>query len=444
MNFTAHFACFDGCGARYALDDNVYRCQACGALLDVVHDTDALGQRTAVAWTELFEGRRGRAVWPTDSGVWSKREWVLPHVADANVVSFGEGNSPLVRAARYGRSLGLSELWVKSCGNGHTGSFKDLGMTALVSSVQEMLARGRSVRAVACASTGDTSAALAAYCAAAGIPALVLLPRDRVSIAQLVQPLANGAVVLSLDTDFDGCMAVVEALAADGTVYLANSMNSLRIEGQKTVAIEIAQQLGWRCPDWVVVPGGNLGNVYALGKGFELLRTLGVIPKLPRLCVAQSARANPLYRAFLSGWDTYAPIRAEPTLATAIQIGNPVSVHRAVRVLRACDGVVVQATDEQLADAVARADATGFYACPQTGVALSAVEQLAHDGTIAHGDTVVVVSTAHGLKFTEFKRGYHEGTLAGVRSLRANRPVELPADLDAVRRAVDARLGRFS
>src|SRR5574339_1202976 len=179
-----------------------------------------------------------------------------------------EGGSNLFWAERFGRELGLSDLWVKLCGNSHTGSFKDLGMTVLVSVVKQMIADGTPIRAVACASTGDTSAALAAYAAAAGIPAIVILPRAKVSAAQLVQPLANGARVLALDTDFDGCMKIVQRLAEEEGVYLANSMNSLRIEGQKTISLEIVQQFDWQVPDWVLVPGGNLGNIAAIAKGF--------------------------------------------------------------------------------------------------------------------------------------------------------------------------------
>ena len=189
----------------------------------------------------------------------------------------------------------MPDLWIKQCGNSHTGSFKDLGMTVLVSAVRQMITDGQQVRAIACASTGDTSAALAAYAAAAGIPAIVLLPKGKVSVAQLLQPIANGALVLSLDTDFDGCMAIVQRLAAEEGVYLANSMNSLRLEGQKTVAVEIVQQWDWQVPDVIIIPGGNLGNVSALGAGFDMMRALGVVSKRPRIVVAQAARANPLY-----------------------------------------------------------------------------------------------------------------------------------------------------
>ena len=194
-----------------------------------------------------------------------------------HVVSIDEGGTNLLWAERYGREIGVDDLWIKLCGNSHTGSFKDLGMTVLVSVVKQMIADGAGVRAVACASTGDTSAALAAYAAAAGIPAIVILPRARVSPAQLVQPMANGAVVLSLDTDFDGCMAIVQQLATEEGVYLANSMNSLRLEGQKTLSLEIVQQFDWDVPDVVIVPGGNLGNVSAIGAGFDMMLALGLI-----------------------------------------------------------------------------------------------------------------------------------------------------------------------
>ncbi len=434
MTFTARFVCFSGCGEHYPLDEIIYRCKRCGSLLDVEHDVDALRARSAAEWMALLDKRWMRTEWPYGSGVWGKLEWVHPGIAHESIVSFAEGGSNLLWAERYGRDVGLDDLWIKQCGNSHSGSFKDLGMTVLVSAVREMIRRGRTVRAIACASTGDTSAALSAYCAAAGLPALVLLPRDKVSIAQLIQPIANGAKVFSLDTDFDGCMRVVKELTEDGSIYLANSMNSLRIEGQKTVAVEIVQQFDWQVPDWVVVPGGNLGNVYALGKGFTLLRDLGIITKMPRLCVAQAERANPLYRAFVAGFEKYAPIHAEATAASAIQIGDPVSIHRAIRVLETTNGVVEQATEDELADAVARADRTGMYNCPHTGVALAAVEKLAKRGVIAKGERVVVVSTAHGLKFTEFKRGYHMGTLPGVEARWANRPIEVGASADEVRR----------
>ncbi|MEA2696303.1 MAG: threonine synthase [Myxococcales bacterium] len=419
------------------MDEVIYRCPKCGDLLEVVHDIEALKSRSAAAWIRLFDERYLRTQWPYGSGVWGKKEWVQPHVQDENVVSMLEGGTNLLWAERYGRELGLSDLWIKQCGVSHTGSFKDLGMTVLVSTVKQMISDGKPIHAVACASTGDTSAALAAYAAAAGIRAMVILPRGKVSTAQLVQPLANGATVLAIDGDFDACMRVVQRLAEEEGVYLANSMNSLRIEGQKTVAIEMVQQFDWGVPDWVLIPGGNLGNVSALGAGFLMMKELGVIQKLPRICVAQAQAANPLYLAYKAGYDNFQAVTAKPTLASAIQIGNPVSVRKAIRTLQRFEGVVEQASEAELADAAARADRTGLFNCPHTGVALAALEKLVARGDITNQHRVVVVSTANGLKFTEFKTQYHEGTLADVPKPRyANQPIALPNEYGAIRDTV--------
>jgi threonine synthase len=447
-SFSAWFRCADGCDYRADLTEVVYECPRCAGLLEVEHDRAALARRPASEWKALFDGRFRLGPWPFGSGVWGKKEWVYPQLAVENVVSMFEGGNPLLRVDRYARELGLDEVWVKECGVTHTGSFKDLGMTVLVSAVKEMRARGTQVRAVACASTGDTSAALSAYCAAAGIPSVVLLPRGKISTAQLVQPISNGALVLELDTDFDGCMKVVRELSRTKDIYLANSMNSLRIEGQKTASIEIAQQLGWTSPDWIVIPGGNLGNASAVGKGFVLLKELGLVDRLPRLVVAQAEHANPLWRATAGANRkptadlAVAPIPAKKTLASAIQIGAPVSAKRALRALEALDGVVEQATEQELADAAARADRAGLFTCPHTGVALAALEKLAANGTIRRSDRVVVVSTAHGLKFSDFKVGYHEETLPGLRSPLKNVSVNLAPTLGAVQDAIAVRFGR--
>jgi threonine synthase len=436
MDYRAVFKCISGCPGDYDLEQAIYRCPVCGDLLEVVHDLEALRQRTAEEWKRLFDERYKRTEWPYGSAVWGKKEWVCPGIRDENIVSMDEGGTNLMWAERFGNQLGMDELWIKMCGQSHTGSFKDLGMTVLVSVVRQMIADGKSVRAVACASTGDTSASLAAYAAAAEIPSIVILPRGKVSTAQLVQPLANGALVLSLDTDFDGCMTIVQRLSVEEGVYLANSMNSLRLEGQKTVGIEIVQQFDWSVPDVVIIPGGNLGNVSALGAGFDMMETLGLISKRPRIVVAQAAAANPLYLAYKNNWEFH-PVTAKPTLASAIQIGNPVSVKKAIRTLQRYNGIVEQATESELADAAARADRTGMFNCPHTGVALAVLIKLRERGQIGPGERAVVISTANGLKFTDFKVAYHAGTLAGVNSRLANKPVELPNDYDAVRRAVD-------
>ena len=432
--YRAVFRCSAGCEGEHSIWKPIYRCPSCGGLLQVSHDLAALKGRSPAGWMRLFDDRYKRTSWPYGSGVWGKREWICPEIRDENVVSMDEGGTNMLWADRSGRDLGIGELWVKLCGNSHTGSFKDLGMTVLVSVVKQMMADGGNIRAIACASTGDTSAALAAYAAAAGIPAVVILPRSRVSPAQLVQPLANGALVLAVDTDFDGCMEMVQRLATEEGVYLANSMNSLRLEGQKTLSVEIVQQFDWEVPDVVIVPGGNLGNVTAIGAGFEMMIELGLTTRRPRLVVAQAQAANPLYMAYRNNWQ-FTPIHAQQTMASAIQIGNPVSIDRAIRTLQRFDGIVEQASEAELSDAAARADRTGMFACPHTGVALAALEKLVQRGDIKASDRVIVISTANGLKFTEFKTDYHTGRLPGARY--PNPPVELPNDYDAVRRAFD-------
>jgi threonine synthase len=440
MSYRAWFQCINPeCGHTYPLNSIVYQCDRCGSLLEVQHDMKALAKRSAAAWKKLFEKRYKSNEWPVGSGVWGKKEWILPEIADDNIVSLYEGGTNLFWAERFGKLIGVNELWVKLCGNTHSGSFKDLGMTVLVSQVKQMISEGVPIKAVACASTGDTSAALATYCAAAGIPSIVLLPRGKISVAQLIQPISNGALVLSLDTDFDGCMKVVQEITKDETIYLANSMNSLRIEGQKTVGIEILQQFDWQAPDVIIIPGGNLGNVSALGKGLMMMKDLGLISKLPRIVVAQAERANPLYRSYLKNFESFEPIQAQKTLASAIQIGNPVSIQKAIRTLQQFKGIVEQATEEELADAAALGDRTGMFNCPHTGVALAVLIKLLKAGKIDKTERVVVISTAHGLKFVEMKVKYHQRELE-FPSRHANQPIELPPRLDAVKAALQKAL----
>lgn len=436
MEFRAWFQCINGCSGQYELTEIIYRCPDCGELLEVQHDMDLLKKRSGDEWKQIFVERYRANDWPYGSSVWGKKELVCPNLENNNVVSTFEGGTNLFWAERLGKQWGLEDLWIKQCGMAHTGSFKDLGMTVLVSMVKQMIAGGKNIRAVACASTGDTSAALAAYCAVAGIPAIVFLPKGKVSLTQLIQPITHGVLTLSLDTDFDGCMKLVQKLCAEDEIYLANSMNSLRIEGQKTISFELVQQLNWEVPDFVIVPGGNLGNVSALGKGFQMLYDLGIISRLPRLVCAQAERANPLYRSFKKGFKEFNPIQAGTTLASAIQIGDPVSVKKAMRVLQAFDGIVEEATESELANAAGRANRTGLLCCPHTAVALAVTEKLADRGVIKPADKVVVISTANGLKFTDFLTKYHLNELEGVESEYPFSAIELPADYDRVRETI--------
>jgi threonine synthase len=415
------------------MDEVIYRCESCGGLLDVEHDMEMLKRHPAAFWKSLFDGRARISTCPYHSGVWAKKEWVAPTIDEQNIVSLSEGYTPLLPVENL---AGMPQLWIKQCGISHTGSFKDLGMTVLMSHVRQLISMGKKIRAVACASTGDTSAALAAYAAAASIPAIILLPQGKISSAQLVQPIANRALVLGLDTDFDGCMQLVKQVTTDKSIYLANSMNPLRIEGQKTIGIEIIQQLGWQVPDWIVIPAGNLGNISALGRGLMMMKELGLINRLPRIVAAQAENANPLYLSYLDGFKDYREVSAKKSLASAIQIGAPVSYQRAIKVLRTFDGIVEQASEDELANSAARADRAGLYTCPQTGVAIAVLSKLVEQEKIRPSERVVIISTAHGLKFTDFKVGYHKNTLPDVTSHYSNPPLELPADIEAVQRGI--------
>ena len=425
---------------KYDIGEILYRCPNTGSLLEVEHNVEELKKDSPEYWKNLFDSRYRKQSWPYGSGVWGKKEWVVPFVEDKNIVSMYEGGTNLFWADKYGKQIGVEDLWIKMCGNSHTGSFKDLGMTVLVSAVKQIISNGTEIRSLACASTGVTSAALSAYCAAAGLKSIVFLPRNKVSVAQLVQPLANGASVISLDTDFDGCMKIVQEVCKKQQIYLANSINSLRIEGQKTISIELCQQFDWAIPDWVIIPGGNLGNISALGKGFLMLKDMGLISKLPRLVCAQSQNANPLYQSYLNNFETFEPVLAKTTLANAIQIGDPVSVNKAIKILKEFDGIVEQASEEELASASARVDLTGTFNCPHTGVAITAFEKLVNNKVIKKTDKVVVISTAHGLKFVDFKINYHLEKLSEISNKFSNHPIEVEASTDKVMQILDSKV----
>ncbi len=441
MRYDSWFRDADSGTGRWELDEIIYRSPS-GGLLEVAHDMQALRGRSPSAWMRLWDSRYKRTQWPFSSGVWGKKEMVLPTIPDEHIISLDEGGTNLFWAERFGRELGVNDLWVKQCGVSHTGSFKDLGMTVLISQVNHMIKTGQDIIGVACASTGDTSAALAAYCAAAGITAVVLLPRGKITAAQLIQPIANNALTLALDTDFDGCMELVQQLTEDKKLYLANSMNSLRVEGQKTVGIEIVQQFDWEVPDWIFIPGGNLGNVSALYKGLEEIMQLGIITRMPKIVCCQAEAANPLYLAYKSGWREFHAVTAGETQASAIRIGNPVSRTKAIKALMRWEGRVEQASEQELADAMARADRTGLFNCPHTGVALAALIKFVARGEIAANERVIVVSTAHGLKFGDVKAAYHTKALAGILPTFPNPPVELKPERQAVYDAVMRHMER--
>ena len=323
------------CGARFGVNERLYTCPRCGGLLDLVTQTDATADELKARWTARLASFAAQ----DHSGVWRYRD-LLP-CDESAIVSLFEGNTPLFDAPRAASFCGLDALQLKHQGCNPTGSFKDTGMTVAVTQ-----ARVLGAKLLVCASTGNTSASLAAYAAQAGLPCAILVPEGQISLAKLAQSLDYGAAVLEIEGNFDDAMRVIQELAADPDVYLVNSINPFRLEGQKTVAFELTQQLGWRVPDHLIVPGGNLGNSSALGKGFAELYNLGVIDRLPKITIVQAAGAAPLAALFAAPWgdktraandfsaaqnERYTPVAKPTTLATAIKIGSPVSWKKALR-----------------------------------------------------------------------------------------------------------------
>ena len=425
-----------GCGARYPIREILYRCERCRELLEVTVDLESMRRaRSPMAWKELFKSRLCDMSAPYASGVWRYHEWVLPDLPPEAVISKGEGNTPLYAGAGLRRALDAPLLRLKHEGENPTLSFKDRGMTVGVS-----WARHLGAAAVACASTGDTSAAMAAYAAEAeGLRGIVLLPRDKVTCEQLAQPQASGCLTLSLDTDFDGCMRILEEFCARNPVYVLNSLNPIRIEGQKTIGIEALQQLGWEPPDWFVIPVGNAGNISALGKGLLEALDLGLISRLPRLAGVQSHAANPLYLSYRRRWRERVTVQAGQTVASAIRIGHPVSYTKAAEVIRRLDGVVEEVDEQEIMDAKARADASGVSICPNSGAAVAGYLKLRQKGVIGRRESVVLIATAHGAKFSQTSLDYHRGALEGVRPRHANPIQPLPATLEAVEQAAGLR-----
>ena len=391
-------------------------------------------------WKNNFKARRLSFEQNDQSGVWRYKEFVIPQLKNNDIITLGEGNSPCITTAGLKDYFKIDNIVVKLCGNNYTGSFKDLGMTVLVSTVKHAINNAdKNIQAIGCASTGDTSAALAAYSAAAQVPSIILLPKNKISKAQLIQPIASGANVLAVDTDFDGCMEIIQKLADSGIIYLANSKNALRIEGQKTIAFELFEQLDDKAPDWIAIPSGNLGNSYAIYKGFRLLYDLGMIKKMPRLLLAQASQANPLYLAFKNKLSVIKPIKAKNTLATAIQIGNPVSAARSLLALKETNGIVEQVSEQDLCDTAANIDRLGLYVCPHTAVALSAVKAAKEKDIIKQSDSVVVISTANALKFTEFKINYHTEKIKDIKHSYPGSLTELPADYDKIVKHIEVK-----
>lgn len=403
----------------------MYVCEACGGLLDVEHDLDTLRQTHT---RQTFDQRLGSLDHPHKSGVWRFKELVNPDVPDDLIVSFPEGNTNLYAVPRLAAWAGVGSMHLKHEGENPTGSFKDRGMTGGVTQ-----ARVLGMSRVACASTGNTSASLAAYAAFSGLEGVVFFQNKQVAMGKLAQSVAYNATAIRIDADFDKNLELVRQVSQDLGIYVLNSINPFRLEGQKTIVFEILQQLRWDVPDWIVVPGGNLGNSSAFGKALSELYKLGWIDRIPRVAVIQAEGASPFYEAYLRGFDHLSPQKAE-TIATAIKIGNPVNYPKAVRTIRTTNGVVERVTDQEIMDAKAMIDAHGIGCEPASACSLAGVKKLVGRGIIGGHERVVGVLTGHVLKDPEAVIGYHADTLPNLTGTYANRLYEAGPSVEELAR----------
>jgi threonine synthase len=421
--------CF-GCGERIsgsaARPD--FRCAQCGDLFEVEYPGWSQRQSNnrpnsgALKW--LWRERRCSSEALDQSGVWRFRELLPILNSYGNAITLREGNTPLYTLTRAARALGIDQLFAKHQGMNPTGSFKDTGMTAAMSVAREL-----GFEWVACASTGNTSAAMAAYAARAGLRSLVLIPDGKIAWGKLAQAMDYGAVTCQLKTDFDGCVKVLAKIVQEAPIYLLNSVNPYRLEGQKTPAIEIAEAFDWNVPDHLIVPGGNLANSSALGKGFREMRELGLIARLPRISVIQAEGANPLARSFAQSEGTaLEPVEAH-TRATAIRIGNPASWRKAVRVIQETGGWCLDVTETEIAIAKAELGAEGLGCEPASAVTLAGLKKLRADGRVAPSDSVVLLLTGHTLKDADYTIDFHRGTLLTEQEASGHE-----AEIDALRR----------
>jgi threonine synthase len=424
------------CSSQYSITERIYSCPACGGLLDVEYDFRQAGPPDVLK--AAFKSRKLEHEPAYRSGVWRFHE-LLPFLSDiSRAVTLFEGNTPIYEAPVSSEYCGLTGLRFKHQGLNPTGSFKDNGMTTGVT-----MARESGATAVACASTGNTSASMAAYAARAGLESIVFVPAGRISHGKLAQVLEYGARVIELEGSFDDAMRIVTELAVETDLYLLNSVNPFRLEGQKTIITELLEQMDWAPPDWIILPGGNLGNCSAFGKALHELYSLGFIDRIPRLAVIQAKGAAPFYRLFTSpDREQLVPVNHPATLATAIRIGNPVSWPKALRSLEWTNGIVERVSENEIADAKAVIGRDGIGCEPASAVTLAGAKLLVSNRIIGRDAGVVCVLTGNLLKDPGYTIDYHSrklrlDTAEGERVIlvtRANTPERLPVDKTAIRR----------
>jgi threonine synthase len=426
----AELLCFNpACRARFAITEVLYNCPQCGGLIEAGY---AAPEADAATLKRTFRDRRLSNAPLDQSGVWRYRE-LFPFLADySRVVTLREGNTPLLETSLGAEYGGLKRITFKHQGFNPTGSFKDNGMTC---GVAQAVRLGK--RRVACVSTGNTSASMAAYAAAAGIEALIFLPHGNISFGKLAQALEYGAKTLEVEANFDQILALIRVLADRLGIYLLNSMNPFRVEGQKSIMFEMLDQRDWRVPDWVVLPGGNLGNVSAFGKGLREAKEAGLIDRLPRLAVVQAEGSAPFYEFVHSGASEFHPVANPETLATAIRIGDPVSWPKALHEIESTKGLVEKVSEQEIADAKAIIGRCGIGCEPASAATLAGIRKLTAAGLIDAEADVVAVLTGNVLKDPDYIYKYHTGKLEApggvkIRSTFGNRSMVVPNDADRI------------
>lgn len=398
------------CGLYLAEHSFRSTCPNCDALLDYEVQSDVPTAVLKQSFNQRLVERRGAGA----SGVWRYRELVMPTAKNREVVSYPEGNTPLIDSKQIADFAGADDLLIKHEGMNPTGSFKDRGMTVAITQAKRIGAK-----AVACASTGNTSASLAAYAAMAGLPGLVIVPAGKISTGKLAQTMAHGPKTIAVRGNFDDCLRLLREASEKLGVYVVNSVNPFRLAGQRSIVFEMLHQLEWNAPDWIVLPAGNLGNTSAFGEALMLAKKAGLIAKLPRIVSVQAAGAAPFARAFASGFKQHVIVEPE-TVATAIRIGAPASWDRAIRAIRDTNGLVIQVTDEEILEAKKVVDEAGVGCEPASAASVAGVRKLISDSVIAPGDSVVAVLTGHVLKDP------------GIVIERAAPPVEIDATVEAL------------
>jgi threonine synthase len=448
------------CGATPAIDDCTFQCPKCGGLVDVAYDWNRAQPPKNL---KQFEAKWSRRAEPLEfSGVWRFRE-LFPFAPDHQILSIGEGQTLTQRSDSVGKYVGMSsgQLYLQYEGMNPSGSFKDNGMTAAFAH-----ARMIGARRAACASTGNTSASLAIYCAATDLMrAVIFIGSGKISYGKLAQALDHGALTVQIAGDFDDALARVQQVSRKLGIYLVNSVNPFRLEGQKTIMYRALEALRWEVPDWIVVPGGNLGNSSAFGKAFIELLDLGLIKHAPRLAIINAAGANTFFQlyerqslrwnsgrhdqgkvdAYLRGLDA-SNARAD-TLASAIEINRPVNLPKALRAIDRCGGVVREVSDQAILDAKAKVAAGGLGCEPASAASVAGVKQLRAEGVIGADERVVCILTGHQLKDPTATVAYHSADpktfedVLGKRGVRranfANRAVQVPNDLDEIIKAIE-------